>query len=168
MKKNNTKLPALPALPGRAIKPIPQKNAGIAKPSSGSNKVKSITFGRFPHSTTKTSAPGTQWSSLLKKAKAGNVAGALSNVADLGGGIGALFSRIESLFGSSDKSNLPELTAYQLPASQQINLSTGSVDLRPASYGGATLFESQSAHIIRTVRQALLNSSALNDVISEI
>jgi hypothetical protein len=99
------------------------------------------------------------------------VTGALSSAAGFGGGIASLFSGLASLFGSG-KTAPPALAAYQLPTSQDQTISTGSTVATPGVYGGplaSTPFSSQSSgQVVQAVKQALLNSSSLNDVIAEL
>jgi hypothetical protein len=85
-------------------------------------------------------------------------------------GIGSLISGLTSLFGGG-KTAPPALIAYQLPTSQEQTISTGSSVSTPGVYGGplaSTPFENQSGQIVQSVKQALLNSSSLNDVIAEL
>jgi hypothetical protein len=111
------------------------------------------------------------WSNLLSATSSGGgLAGTLSSIDGFSGGISSLISGLTSLFGGG-KTTPPALIAYQLPTSQQQTISTGSSVSTPGVYGGPTIaasFESQSGQIVQAVKQALLNSSALNDVIAEL
>jgi hypothetical protein len=58
-----------------------------------------------------------------------------------------------------------------MPASQQQLVAIGSATPAVGNYAGPqpqSPFEQQSAHIVQAVKQALLNSSSLNDIIAEI
>lgn len=137
-----------------------------------------IKFGSPSSSKTTTSQSGSIWGNLLKQTASGGVSsvftGGLGSIAGLGG----LISGIASLFGGgSSGSTLPPLVDFQLPASQT---QTVYVSSNGGSYQGSpTLptsnsapvgqpFQYQSAQIAQAVKNALLNSSSLNDVIAEI
>jgi hypothetical protein len=178
MKKSNYKLPGLPSVssvPKSTAKAPSAKEAGLSK-VAGFNEARTspLNFGRASRAATKTnqstSSSTSQWSNLLSASTSGGLASTLSGAAGFTGGIGSIISGIENLFGGG-KSAPPALVAYQLPTSQQQAISIGSSSTIPGIYGGpssSTPFESQSSQIIQTVKQALLNSSSLNDVIAEI
>jgi hypothetical protein len=177
MKKSNYKLPGLPSVnsvPTRTSKATPPRESGTSKVAGFSAaKFTPVAFGRASHAATKTSQSsqsGSQWANLLKSTASGGLAGTLSSVTGFGGGIGSIISGIENLFGGG-KSTPPALVAYQLPTSQHQAISIGSSQSDTGIYGGppsATAFSSQSDHIVQSVKQALLNSSSLNDIIAEI
>jgi hypothetical protein len=174
MKNSKTKLPGLPGLrsvPHSPVKGTPPRSAAGSKSAGFSNfKTVPISFGRTSQTAGKSDQSGTQWSSLLKATTSGGISSTLSSVAGFGGGIGSIISGVTSLFGGG-KSTPAALVAYQLPTSQQEVVSIGSSASNPGIYGGpgqATPFENQSGEIIQLVRQALLNSSSLNDVIADI
>ena len=85
-------------------------------------------------------------------------------------GIGSLISGLTNLFGGGESAPAT-LAAYHLPSSQALTIVTGNTLSTPSAYGGPAApsqFEIQSEHIVQSVKQALLNSSALNDVIAEL
>jgi len=151
----------------------------------------SIRFGA-PSSTrtTSTSASGSGWSRLLTGAASGGFANALSGALGNIGGLGSLISGIAGLFGGGGKATLPPLERFQLPDSQTETVYLGS-QMTSAFQGPATersISNSQNApiyasagapvnragnvydaqQITQAVKQALLNSSSLNDIIAEI
>jgi hypothetical protein len=162
--------------------------AGITGPA----EVRGIQFGS-PSSTRSTPA-STQsgWSKLLTQAGSGGVASLLGNGLGVGG-LGSLISGIFHLFGGgSSKPLVPALVRFQLPASQTETAYIGSQShtvfqgmasmqsirsttqpiYAPAGTQKSTSPSStvtyDTAAITQAVKQALLNSSSLNDVIAEI
>ena len=141
---------------------------------------------------------GSSWSRLLQQSVIGGAASAVGGAAGLGalGGLGSLISGIFSLFGGGHTASktLPPLVELRLPnpATQTVYVSlTGSstydgtsVETELASHGASPIYSSsqaatshrpgvtsttaQSAQIIQTVKNALLTSSSLNDIISEL
>ena len=90
------------------------------------------------------------------------------------GGLGGIVSHIVSLFGSKSKTP-PPLSLFRLPDSQAQALSLGSNgnagDANGAMYKTPPQQPSlqyHSAEIAQAVKQALLTSSSLNDVIAEL
>lgn len=132
---------------------------------SGTDVATGIQFGSPSSSRVTSSGSSGEWSTLLKQTESGGIAGIGSGggLSLLGSvaGIGGLISGLSSLFGGG-KSTPPPLTAFQLPQSQQQTISIGSNTESniPLRY--------QSTQIAQAVKQALLNSSSLNDVIAEI
>jgi len=145
-----------------------------------------IQFGSPSNNRTAKSGSSSLSANLLAQAASG---GGISSV--LGGfggiaGLGGLVSGLVSLFGGSSKSTPPPLVEFSLPDSQQETVyvsSKGSttmqgtdVESSTSSAGqnqaGATASsqaaQHQSSQIVQTVKNALLNSSSLNDVIAEI
>jgi hypothetical protein len=174
MKKTNYKLPGLPSIsstPKNPGKATPLRDSSMTKSAALTSKsAKPLSFGKAPHTATKVSQSTSSWSHLLSQTTSGGLAGTVSGSFGFGGGIGSLITGIASLFGGG-KTTPPALVAYQLPASQQETISIGSSVPNTGMYGGpssAALFESQSGQIVKSVRQALLNSSSLNDVIAEL
>ena len=174
MKKTNYKLPGLPGLPAAPpsiAKATPTRDPGISK-ISGFNKSPSqpINFGRASRAATRNPKTTSTLSSLLSGGSSGGLGGTISQAAGFSGGIGSLISGLTSLFGGG-KTAPPALVAYQLPGSQSQTISTGSTVSTPGVYGGpstGTPFENHSGQIVQSVKQALLNSSSLNDVIAEL
>ena len=174
MKKTNVNLPGLPSTPASPTsnkRTAPLRAAGTSKASGfNTNSDKPLKFGNASRAATKSPQSTSSWSSLLSGASSSGLAGNLSAASGFGGGIGSLISGLASLFGGG-KTAPPALTAYQLPTSQEQTVSTGSTISTPGVYGGppsATTFETGGAQIVQSVRNALLNSSSLNDVIAEL
>lgn len=173
--KSNYKLPGIPGLPAEPMstaKTTPTRTAALSK-VSGFNKSapQSINFGRASRAATRNPKTTSTFSQLFSSStSSGGLGGTISQAAGFGGGIGSLISGLTSLFGGG-KTAPPALTAYQLPTSQVQTVSTGSVVSTPGVYGGpsaSSSFEAQSGQIVKSVKQALLNSSSLNDVIAEL
>jgi hypothetical protein len=175
MNSKNFKLPALPKIPSApksTLTTASQSSSGVSKLALGDSiKTTPINFGRPSQAFGKTSPSSSQWSNLLTQTTSGGLAGALSSVAGFGGGIASIISGLTSLFGGGGKSAPPPLVEFQLPASQQQLITIGGAPSAPGNYSSpqsVSSAEHQSAQIIQTVRQALLNSSSLNDVIADI
>lgn len=150
----------------------------------------SIQFGS-PSSTRTTSSTttGTGWSKLLTQTASGGLASALGGGLGSIGGLGSLVSGIVGLFSGGSKSSLPALERFQLSASQAetVYVSSKTISGQDAamsqttskngggiygSGGGQTSKASNPSYdagqIAQAVKQALLNSSSLNDIIAEI
>ena len=174
MSKSNYKLPGitgLPPVPASNAKTTPTRIAGLTK-ASGFNQSTSapISFGRASRAATRNPAPASLLSHFLSGSASGGIGGTVSQAAGFSFGIGSLISGLTSLFGGG-KTAPPALVAYQLPTSQSQTLTTGSTVSTPGVYGGPSApspFDNQSGQIVQTVKQALLNSSSLNDVIAEL
>jgi hypothetical protein len=166
--------------------------------SSGSIALHSIQFGKPSQSGSKPSpSSGSEWTNLLKHTASGGIASALSGGLASIGGISSLITGIVHLFGGGGKKKAPPpLVEFHLPASQQQTLSisskgnsvhqgsvaeTTSVGAPGAGiYRDASQFhtsgsspstqwiQEQSGQIAEAVKNALLNSSSLNDVIGEL
>lgn len=135
-------------------------------------QARSIQFGS-PSSSGTTARQGSNGllSGLLKS----NSSSAISGL--IGGGLfgflgKSLVSGLGDLFGSST-SELDPLVRFELPESQNSTVDVGAN--RPSGQTTATpqvvagrSYSDRNALIIRTVKQALLTSSQLNDIISEI
>jgi hypothetical protein len=174
MSKSNYKLPALPGLPpvpSSVAKTTPVRTASLTK-TSGFNQStgQPINFGRASRAATRTSSSPSRFSQFLSGSSSGGLGGTVSQALGFGGGIGSLISGLASLFGGG-KTAPPALVAYQLPTSQSQTITTGSTVSTPGVYGGpspVSPFENHSGQIVQSVKQALLNSSSLNDVIAEL
>lgn len=147
-----------------------------------------ISFGKPSSMKSTTSTSGSVWTNLLTHASSGGLTGALTGGFGAIGGIASLVSGIMSLFGGgSGKNNIPPLVQFQLPASQDETLyvaskgvsSSGTLALNPTeapSVQNTTRTQTpanqpvqyRSGEIAQAVKNALLNSSSLNDVIAEI
>ncbi len=154
-------------------------------------KSASINFGTPSSTRTTASQSGSEWTNLLKQTASGGIASALSGGLGSIGGLGSLISGIVSLFGGGKKTAAP-LVEFQLPASvdQTVYLNSGGKTVYPGNSvepstapnaGGGTYttgeqgsesrgqaLQYQSTQIAAAVKNALLNSSSLNDVIAEI
>lgn len=151
-----------------------------------------INFGSPSNSRTVASQSSSAWGSLLKQTASGGIASSFSGGFASIAGLGGLISGIASLFGGS--STTPPLVEFQLPTSQNqaVYVSTrGTTNYQGTSGGSGTSsntglypkagstgvstpgasaqsFQYQSTQIAQAVKTALLNSSSLGDVISEI
>lgn len=173
--KTNYKLPGLPGLPTgptSTAKTTLTRNAGLSKATGFSKSApQSVNFGRASRAATKSPKTTSSFSQIFSASTpSGGLGGTISQAVGFGGGIGSLISGLTSLFGGG-KTAPPALTAYQLPTSQTQSISTGSIVSTPGIYGGPSAppsFEIQSGQIVQSIKQALLNSSSLNDVIAEL
>lgn len=172
----------------------PSVNSDVPRNSSidAKDNPTGINFGKPSSSGSSSTTSGSAWTGLLKQTASGGAASLL------GGGFGSIFglggviSGIASLFGGG-KSTPPPLVQFTLPTSQ---LETAYVSTKSAATyhgapttaqksptvtggshsGGATKPSNpppqspayQNAQIVQAVKNALLNSSSLNDVIAEI
>jgi hypothetical protein len=136
-------------------------------------EARGIDFGR-PSSNPAAKEEPNPFLELAKRSASGGISKALGGGGVLGalGGLGGLVSQITSLFGGSKKSETP-LTLFQLPDSINQTVTIGSQKSATTpengfnSNGGATS-QDQSAYIVKVVKNALLTSSSLNDVISDL
>jgi hypothetical protein len=164
---------------------------------SGKVVPQGIQFGKPSQSSSKAaSSSGSEWTNLLKQTASGGIASALSGGLGSIGGIGSLVSGIVNLFGGgSGMTTPPPLVDFQLPNSREQTVyvsakgssvyqgsavqangpSTGAGVYgkaeqmqTSASSPNAQWVQEQSTQIAQAVKNALLNSSSLNDVIAEI
>jgi len=161
---------------------------------SGPTEARGIVFGKPASSSRATQQTGGELTKLLKQTATDGIMSALGGSFGLGSitGIGSIVSGIVSLFGSGKKSP-PPLVEFQLPASESRTLYVGgnngtlysgsashSVNTAPAGAGIYSTAEAhqsssnpqwiqdQNSQIAQAVKTALLHSSSLADVISEI
>ncbi len=167
--------PALTDLKSQSLSMVGNSKAGMKFGSPSSNRAAG-------------SQGTTEWSNLLKQTASGGLSSAFGGgLMSAIGGIGGLVSSIAGLFGGSKKAQAP-LTLFQVPESQahtvfasakstvagSANISSGGLaaSSQTSSSTGQTgqsqNFQYQSTEIAQAVKQALLNSSSLNDVIAEI
>jgi hypothetical protein len=164
----------------KLVKP-PRSSEVRTSPLSAKSVPTGIKFGSPSNSkTSATSQSGSIWGNLLKQTvSGGGVSSAFSGGLGSIAGLGGLISGIASLFGGGGgNSTLPPLVDFQLPTSQtqtvyvssQANSPYQGSPVLPASNSASTgqPFQYQSAQIAQAVKNALLNSSSLNDVIAEI
>jgi hypothetical protein len=165
---------------------------------SGRIALHSIQFGKPSQASSHApSTSGSEWTNLLHQTASGGIASALSGRLSSIGGLGSLISGIVSLFGGGgEKKMSPPLVDFKLPSSQEQTVYVGSKGRNlyqgtvaesangrvPAtgvysnagqlqtsgSLPNAQWIQEQSGQIAEAVRNALLNSSSLNDVIGEI
>jgi hypothetical protein len=143
----------------------------------------SIQFGSPSNSGSSSSGSTTanEWSNLLKKTASGGISNLLGGGA-IRLGIDSLVSSLGNLFsGDNDQASVP-VSRFALPSSQQqtIYLSSPSTGVRSGTgttmtadgYGQVTnkgqFAQVQNTQIVQAVKNALLTSSSLNDVISEL
>jgi hypothetical protein len=160
--------------------------ARILTQASSGSVVQALNFGTLhTKATGTTSQSGSQWMSILNSA-AGGIVSALGGGLFASGGLGFV-GKLLSLFGGS-KTTPAAPTPFVSPLSQQNSLnitapgaassvSLGVHSLSPTVPGagiyqqiGSTLLDhnAQSTQVVQIVKQALLTSSSLNDVINEI
>lgn len=149
------------------LKPPSSANSGSGGQTAGKSAV-GINFGKHP--TQKATSSGTDWTKLLEQTASSGVASAFGGSFGLGSiaGLGSIISGIASLFGGS-KQPAP-LTNFALPASQNQTITVGTNGNTPTASQTSTTtsLRDQSTQIAQAVKTALLQSSTLNDVISEI
>jgi hypothetical protein len=172
MKKTKYNLPGLPTVPSvpkATTKITPLRNSSASRIGGFNNRAgQPLNFGKASRAATRNPHTTSTWTKLLSGTTSGGIGGALSGVAGLSGGISSLISGLSSLIGGG-KTAPPALVAYQLPTPREQTISTGSSVATPGVYGGPTPaapFASQGDQIVQAVKQALLNSSSLNDVIA--
>lgn len=111
-------------------------------------------------------------SSLLRTASSGGIKSIL------GGGVvgllsGSLFSGLAGLFGGEDNGPAP-LQSFKLADSQNRSLDRAAIaaakqpSMRPATLYGQPLYSNQNQEIVKAVKNALLTSPQLSDIISEL
>ena len=156
-----------------------------------------ISFGSPSSSASNTSnSSGSEWGNLLKQTTSGGISSFFTGTFGSVGGIGCLISGIVGLFGGGGKSTPPPLVRFQRPTSQQQTVYVNSestavyqgsvVDSSTSSRMNTGIYstsapmsnteyasngewlQQQSAQIAQAVKNAILNSSSLNDVIAEI
>jgi hypothetical protein len=188
-----TGIPKLPSLgsgatsPGSLPKPsVPKNPSGqTLSVSKAGTVVQALSFGKF-HANVAASASGSQWGNLLGAASSGGASSVLSGGILSSGALGFV-GKLLSLFGGSKPAPAAP-TPFVMPASQQETLnvgsSTGSSSVSLGVQGSANAggtngpvyqvnstpndHAAQSTQVVSIVKQALLTSSSLNDVISEI
>jgi hypothetical protein len=146
-----------------------------------------LRFAGSSNSGTTTPATGSQWTNLLKQTARGGISSALGGGLKDIGGIASIVSGFIGLFGGG-KSAPPPLVHFEAPASQNQTAFVGTttapakwVDNGTSAHANSSTgiyasgqepnvqsLQYQSAQIAQAVKQALLNSSSLNDVIAEI
>ncbi len=171
----------------RTLKPGAQSDRKSQSLSTADVVKASIKFGSPSSNKTATTGGSSEWATLLKQTASGGVASALGGgLTSALGGLGGLVSSVAGLFGLVKKTEAP-LTLFQLPDSQNQTISIGSKVAGTSQSAGSLsgvyrasssvasseaahsqIYQNQNAQVTQAVKQALLNSSSLNDVIAEI
>jgi hypothetical protein len=168
-----------------AFKPGRLRDAALSS-LTGKTNASGLRFGGSSSSGTTSSGTGSQWTNLLKQTARGGISSALGGGLKDIGGIASIVSGFVGLFGGG-KSTPPPLVHFEAPASQNqaafIGSATGPANWSESGTSAHTSskgiyasgqesnvqsLQYQSAQIAQAVKQALLNSSSLNDVIAEI
>jgi len=168
---------------------------GVKNLAEGSSeKLESIQFGKPSSNNTSTAPNSNVLSGLLSHAASGGLASALTGGLSSFAGLGGLISGIASFFGGSSKAAPPPLALFSLPNSIQETAYIGSQDT--ASHAGESIDQgakqatrsgvytsgglvtntgrsaspalTDGSYIAQAVKNALLTSSSLSDVIAEI
>jgi hypothetical protein len=174
-----------PLLPGSRTK----LSGKLVGPDSGTKALSigakpigtALAFGKPSSAGSISSSSSSVLTGLLKQTASGGIASALGG--GLGGllGLGPIISGFVSLFGGG-KSELPPLVQFQVPTAQNLTSfissgghsstashATGSGTTNtPGGRQSTSAYQHQSTQIAQAVKQALLNSNSLNDVIAEI
>jgi hypothetical protein len=168
-----------------SFKPGRLRDAAVSS-LTGKTNASGLRFGGSSSSGTSSSGTGSQWTNLLKQTARGGISSAVGGGLKDIGGIVSIVSGFIGLFGGG-KSTPPPLVHFEAPASQNqtafigsatgpANWSESGTSAHTSSKGIYTSgqesnvqsLQYQSAQIAQAVKQALLNSSSLNDVIAEI
>ncbi len=159
--------------------------ARIVNPSGARSVVQALKFGPL-HTKITGSGGGSNWESLLGSAASGGISSSIGG-GILSSGAFGFIGKLLSLFGGS-KSMPAAPTPFVMPVSQQVSLNIGTASsassvslgvhssLSVGGQGGPFYQQTgsgpeqaaQSVQVVQIVKQALLTSSSLNDVISEI
>lgn len=162
--------------------------SGIRKQSiaTGSPNSAGINFG-LPSSRKSLlqTSSGTNWTELASRVASGGTTSAFSGNSGSGAlsklGLGPLISGIAGLFGGSKTKTLPALQLFQLPnaVNQTVHLNNSAAQRGSSGSNGSTIhvhvqamdsqsFMNRSGDIAKAVKNAMLNSHSLNDVVSEL
>jgi hypothetical protein len=193
----NPLLPSSAKISRKLVQSDSGSSTALPKISSLSSAIRSLSLGAKPLGTalafgkpssvgTTTSSAGSVLTGLLKQTASGGIASALGG--GLSGllGLGSIISGFVSLFGGG-KSALPPLVQFQEPVAQnlisysssgsrssvpaaasRVSVSNSGTTNTPGGQQSTSTYQYQSTQIAQAVKQALLNSSSLNDVIAEI
>jgi hypothetical protein len=125
---------------------------------------------RSPSKTSK----GTNWSRLLGSTSSSGISDLLSGGGFLTAGLDYLSGGIASLFGGTSQSQSEPLTRFGLPNTLDQTISVNPVQMTgTANVAGlytqpSQLSQASKSAIVQTVKNAILTSSSLNDVIGEL
>lgn len=113
---------------------------------------------------------GTNWSGLLGTTSSSGISDLLSGGGLLSAGLDYLSSGISSLFGGVSQSEPDPLTRFALPNTLDQTMSVNGAQTSTANPSGvyAQLSQASKSAIVQTVKNAILTSSSLNDVIGEL
>lgn len=144
---------------------------------------RAIEFGSPSRATTTHAvATGSSWTNLLEKTASGSISDLLGEGGPLSSGVSYLVSGLSKLLGGSSEPAVQPLVRFALPESQDQTLYSNGNGLSSVQssitrqespvYGGSqgTSYseQAQKAQMVQTIRNAILTSSSLNDVIGEL
>ncbi len=124
---------------------------------------------------------GGDWNRLIQKTIT-NGSSQILGGGLLGSGLSSLFSAVFHLFRGGSQNHAPVLQRFSLPQAEQRTIDTAQnsvprerasssnytlTNLPPAEAGPASAINGQAA-VVRAVRNALLTSSSLNDIVGEL
>jgi hypothetical protein len=126
-------------------------------------------------STTSSNKSAGSWASLLGNMATGGISDLLGGGA-MSSGLDYFVTGIESLFGGSTTSPADSLTRFELPDAQTQTIyanqiqTSANVATRSGMYANAQsqVGQMSQAMIVQTIKNALLTSSGLNDVIGQL
>jgi hypothetical protein len=108
-----------------------------------------IKFGSPSQKTQPVTNNSTDWGQLLSSVASGGLTSLIGGAGSLG--LGSLVSGLIGLFGGSKSKTLPPLTLFQLPASQDVTVYTGST--------GAAVYQGSMDQTVVPKAQASISSS---------
>jgi hypothetical protein len=161
---------------GRTLKPGGSRDlTRVALGAQTSSKPLSFgsPSGKASRSSAKTSNAGS-WTNLLGSVSSTGISDLIGGGGLLTAGLDYLSSGIAGLFGGASEKASEPLTRFTLPDAQAQTVYTGGMHVSgSANASGADtqpvqLSQSSKSAIIQTVKNALLTSSSLNDVIGEL
>jgi hypothetical protein len=129
--------------------------------------------GKGSQSSTRSSNGGS-WANLLGSTSSTGISDLIGGGGLLSAGLDYLTGGIASLFGGGSETVSEPLTRFTLPEAQDHTLYTsgvhapGTANTSGADAQPVQLSQSSKSAIIQTVKNALLTSSSLNDVIGEL
>jgi hypothetical protein len=121
-----------------------------------------------------TTSNGTNWSRLLGSTSSRGISDLLSGGGLLTAGLDYLSGGIASLLGGVSQSESEPLTRFALPNTLDQNISVNGAQMTgtanaPGVYAQSVqLSQASKSAIVQTVKNAILTSSSLNDVIGEL
>lgn len=173
-------------LPRRESKLRINPSSDVVKLSFGvRSTAQGIDFGSPSEKTGKASTStrvDNHWSSLLQSVASGGISDVLGGGGLLSASLDYLSSAVSNLFGGGSEESVKPLVRFELPEAQDRTVyvaGSGGLSERPAATrSGGTSYETvpkssegsqtQKGEIIKTIKNALLTSSSLNDIIGEL